>query len=100
MSELADQPTTNLDVAAELGAKFGPDCLYQNTVDNIPTFWVPKHRLLEVMRYLKTQVERPYPLLLDLSAIDERLREHRLGNEEEWESAEAVFDLILSVTPM
>ncbi len=79
MSELADQPTTNLDVAAELGVKFGPDCLYQNTVDNIPTFWVPKHRLLEVMRFLKTQVERPYPLLLDLSAIDERLREHRWG---------------------
>lgn len=79
MSELADQPTTNLDVAAELGVKFGPDCLYQNTVDDIPTFWVPKHRLLEVMRFLKTEVERPYPLLLDLSAIDERLREHRWG---------------------
>ncbi len=79
MSELADQPATDTGVAAELGAQFGSDCLYQHTVDGIPTFWVAKDRLLPVMRFLKNQIKRPFPLLLDLSAIDERLREHRPG---------------------
>jgi NADH-quinone oxidoreductase subunit C/D len=67
------------EVVRELAARFGPDCVYQETVDAIPNLWVPKNRLVEVMRHLKDEVERPFPLLFDASAIDERLRENRAG---------------------
>ena len=79
MSELAQQPTTRTGVAAELMARFEPECLYQETVDGIATLWVSRNRLLDVMRYLKHEIDKPFPLLFDLSAIDERLREHRAG---------------------
>ncbi|MFP6835995.1 MAG: NADH-quinone oxidoreductase subunit C/D [Pseudomonadales bacterium] len=65
------------EVVRELAARFGSDCVYQETVDAIPTLWVPKNRLVEVMRHLKDEVDRPFPLLFDVSAIDERTREHR-----------------------
>lgn len=67
------------ELVRELAARFGPDCVYQETVDAIPNLWVPKNRLVEVMRHLKEEVSRPFPLLFDVSAIDERLREHRAG---------------------
>ncbi len=79
MSELAQQPTTRTGVAAELMARFEPECLYQETVDGIATLWVSRNRLLDVMRYLKHEIDKPFPLLFDLSAIDERMREHRAG---------------------
>ncbi len=79
MSELAQQTTTRTGVAAELMARFEPECLYQETVDGIATLWVSRNRLLDVMRYLKHEIDKPFPLLFDLSAIDERLREHRAG---------------------
>ena len=66
-------------VVRELVARFGADCFYQETVDAIPNLWVPKNRLVEVMRHLKEEIEGPFPLLFDASAIDERLREHRDG---------------------
>ena len=64
-------------VIGELGAKFGDDCQFQATADGIPTAWVAAERIVDVMRFLKTEVESPYALLFDLSAIDERLRQHR-----------------------
>ena len=42
-----------------------------------PTFWVPGIKLRDVLRYLKTEAERPYRMLYDLTAIDERVRAHR-----------------------
>jgi NADH-quinone oxidoreductase subunit C/D len=77
MTKVAQQTTPSPGVAGEIGARFGPACRYQQTVDGIANLWVPKTRLLEVMRYLKFELERPFPLLFDLSAIDERFREHR-----------------------
>ena len=47
--------------------------------DSIPTFRVARERLREVLGYLKTGVERPYTMLYDLTAIDERARTHRDG---------------------
>ena len=47
----------------------------QDTADGIPTLWVPRERLLDVMRRLKPD----YPMLFDLSAIDERARTNRNG---------------------
>jgi NADH-quinone oxidoreductase subunit C/D len=45
--------------------------------DGIPAFWAPRNKAREMLRYLKTEVEGPYRLLYDLTAIDERVRADR-----------------------
>lgn len=54
----------------------------QATADSIPTFWVPKEKLHSLLRALKVEIDRPYKLLYDLTAIDERERRHRDGQPE------------------
>ncbi len=51
----------------------------QTTADAMPTCWVPADRLHDALRYLKHEIARPYRMLFDLTAIDERLRKHREG---------------------
>ena len=65
-------------IAAVLAEKHPGKCLHQKTTEKFPTFWVGRDELLAVMQTLRT-VERPYAMLLDLSAVDERLREWREG---------------------
>ena len=45
----------------------------QQTSDGIPTFWVSRDRIHELLRSLKS----PYRMLYDLTAIDERMRRNR-----------------------
>ena len=66
-------------IADEISDRFGPAAIAQETHDNIPTFWVAKDRLPALLRFLKEEVEHPYKMLYDLSAIDERMRVHRDG---------------------
>jgi NADH-quinone oxidoreductase subunit C/D len=42
--------------------------------DGIPTFWAPRDKARQMLRYLKTEAEAPYRFLYDLTAIDERVR--------------------------
>ncbi|MEY4589046.1 MAG: hypothetical protein RL497_1122, partial [Pseudomonadota bacterium] len=51
---------------------------FQSTLDNTPTLWVPRELLLDVLRFAR-QLPRPYVMLYDLSATDERLRQHKHG---------------------
>ncbi|UHQ56314.1 MULTISPECIES: NADH-quinone oxidoreductase subunit C/D [Microbulbifer] len=48
-----------------------PDC------PDLPTLWVGQENLLPFLRFLKQEISRPFDMLYDLSAIDERLRRHR-----------------------
>jgi NADH-quinone oxidoreductase subunit C/D len=67
-------------IAEELRARFPAEpFLEQPTRDGIPTFWVGADRLLETLRFLKTEAPRPYRTLFDLTAIDERERRNRDG---------------------
>ncbi|MDR3416107.1 MAG: NADH-quinone oxidoreductase subunit C/D [Nevskia sp.] len=73
-------PATLPEVVRELYARFGENLfVLQPTKDGVPTLWVPKERYAEVLAFLKNEVPRPYKMLLDLSAVDERLRRHREG---------------------
>jgi NADH-quinone oxidoreductase subunit C/D len=56
-------------IAEEMSDRFGPAMVSQDTHDHIPTFWVAKDRA----------PDRPYKMLYDLSAIDERMKTHRDG---------------------
>src|SRR5271168_5446422 len=66
-------------IAQEISGRLGSAATPQNTVDRIPTFWVAKGRVPSLLRFLKEEVDRPYKMLYDLSAIDERMRVHREG---------------------
>ena len=65
-------------IQAELLQRFGENCLQpQYTADEISTLWVDRTRLLQVLHYLKLEVEGPFLCLYDLCGIDERVRTHR-----------------------
>lgn len=69
-----------ISIQDELRAKFGDAILAeQKTRDDIPTLWVTKTRAGEMLRHLKGEIDRPYAMLYDLTAIDERNRRHREG---------------------
>ncbi len=68
----------HVSIIQELQNRFGQAAITpQITRDAIPTLWVPKDRVCEILRYLKVAVDRPYRMLYDLTAIDERVRAHR-----------------------
>ncbi len=68
------------DVIDELAARFADlQLVVQPTADEIPTIWVPAGRAREVIGHLKSEAAETYPMLYDLTAIDERTRRHREG---------------------
>ncbi|MDA8217801.1 MAG: NADH-quinone oxidoreductase subunit C/D [Dehalococcoidales bacterium] len=72
-----------LSVVQQLQNRFGEDTFTpQETRDNIPTLWVAKENVHDILRFLKTEVDRPYRTLYDLTAIDERSRANRQGQPE------------------
>lgn len=80
MAELAEEaPAAVPEVVGDLGARFGSGISYQATADEIPTLWVPQDQVVDVLTHLKTDPACDYAMLFDLSAVDERLRQHRAG---------------------
>jgi NADH-quinone oxidoreductase subunit C/D len=66
---------TKGSLTEHLRLKFGENTFtVQSTKDEILTLWLPLDRLREVLKYLKSEVQDPFPLLYDLTAIDERSR--------------------------
>ena len=69
-----------MTIVDELRERFGPSIIsVQPTRDATPTIWLTRDKICDVVRYLKNDVERPYRMLYDLTAIDERMRVHRGG---------------------
>jgi len=65
------------EITAALFAEFGNRSLIpQHCADSVPSFWVERGQLTAVLTFLKL---KGFEMLLDLSAIDERLRQHRDG---------------------
>jgi NADH-quinone oxidoreductase subunit C/D len=71
--------TTVANPIDELKQRYGHDVVLQPTADGIPTFWAPRERLHPLLAYLKREIEPPYRMLYDLTAIDERMRVNRQG---------------------
>lgn len=66
-----------------LQLKFGEDTFTkQATRDDIATLWMPAEKILNVLRYLKSGIPRPFIMLYDLTAIDERSRQKEPGYPE------------------
>ncbi len=65
-------------IADILNRKFGNENLhFQKTIDDVPTLWVDKSKIIEILHFLKFDVPRPYKMLYDLTAIDERERQNK-----------------------
>ncbi|MFL1485700.1 NADH-quinone oxidoreductase subunit C/D [Marinobacter sp. LN3S78] len=74
--------------------QFREDLLYvQPTLTGMPVFWVRRESLVDILTHLKEQ-PAPFSMLYDLSAVDERLRNHRDGLPE---ADYTVFYHLLSV---
>jgi NADH-quinone oxidoreductase subunit C/D len=70
----------NSAIIQELQKKFGDSNLvFQETKDEIPTFWVSRDKIAETLKFLKTEASNPYRMLYDLTAIDDQARSHRNG---------------------
>ncbi len=80
---IQDEPTKGRGpedpgVAGVLARQFGPGtAVPETTRDEISTFHVPAPRIVEVLRFLKEGIDRPFPMLYDLTAVDERNRRDR-----------------------
>ena len=67
-------------IAGELAQAFGAAAVVeQRTLDGIPTVWVPRERVLDILSHLRSKAKRPFRMLYDLTAIDERERRRREG---------------------
>jgi len=72
---LAVESTDQNHALNQLFGEFGDaGFVVQNTAEGMPTVWVEKGQLHDVLRYLK----KDYQMLYDLFGIDERLRDHRV----------------------
>src|ERR1041384_8579108 len=68
------------EIVRTLFGRFGESAFVrQPTIDGLPTLWVGVDKLGDVLRYLKNQIAKPYKMLYDITALDERLRKHREG---------------------
>jgi len=69
-----------VDIQRQLVDRFGERALHpQITADGTPTFWVGRDTIREVLAFLKQDTTPRYRMLFDLTAIDERVREHRIN---------------------
>ncbi|WP_119079701.1 NADH-quinone oxidoreductase subunit C/D [Chitinophaga alhagiae] len=56
-----------------LCSRFGENIFHEQTTrDETPTIWTPQGKIIAVLQYLRSDVEQPYRMLYDLTAIDER----------------------------
>lgn len=61
-----------------------PDAILsiQETKDEFPTLWIHGDHIVGLLAFLKNEVDLPYKMLYDLTAIDEQARLHREGQPE------------------
>lgn len=72
-----------LTIEEALKRKFpGMDLEFQETKDEFSTLWVPRHDINKILNYLKNSLDKPYNMLYDLTAIDERTRQNKNGQPE------------------
>ncbi|WP_318269523.1 NADH-quinone oxidoreductase subunit C/D [Salinisphaera orenii] len=66
------------NIQQQLTDRFGDEAVTpQLTADGMPTFWVGRDRILDVLSFVKSESVPAYRMLFDLTAIDERVRENR-----------------------
>lgn len=63
------------ELSLMLREKYGDEALsFQPSSDEVLTFWVGEDNVKKVLRFLKSGIDRPFSMLYDITAIDERRR--------------------------
>ncbi len=71
------------DIVSIVKNKFPEVILFaQETKDEFPTLWIHADHIVRLLGFLKNEVDLPYKMLYDLTAIDEQARVHREGQPE------------------
>jgi NADH-quinone oxidoreductase subunit C/D len=73
----------NHTLAAEIAIRFGSSLQVkvQLTSDETYTIWVEAKRVRELLNFLKNEIDRPFTMLYDLTAIDERRKVNRFDGQ-------------------
>jgi NADH-quinone oxidoreductase subunit C/D len=80
VSALPQPAVGDLPLERQLAGRLGAEALTpQPTRDGIRTLWSDAAHFREVLRFAKHEARPRYPMLWDLTAIDERTRVHREG---------------------
>lgn len=66
-------------LVAEIRQLFPQELLEQPSADGMPSLWVDKAHLKELLKVCKHDLKAGFAMLYDLTAIDERVRAHREG---------------------
>ena len=70
----------NSNIVDQIKSRFSnSNFVTQETKDNIPTLWIDKENILDVLNFAKNEVPSSYKMLYDLTAIDEQSRSKRNG---------------------
>jgi NADH-quinone oxidoreductase subunit C/D len=68
------------EIAERLRKRLGAaEITAQSTTDGIPTFWIGADYAHDALAWLKNDIDQPYRMLYDLTAVDERMRNHPEG---------------------
>lgn len=72
---------TSMTLLAALKEKFNEKIILsvQDSADGVLTLWVSPEGVPDVLGYLKSSIDKPFRMLYDLTAIDERRRSGRNG---------------------
>lgn len=54
----------------------------RNVSDGVTTLWISNSRIEELLSFLKNKIDRPFNMLYDLTAIDERRKSNRDADQE------------------
>ncbi len=73
------------NIVQELKNKF-PDAVFGDDIImvDIPVVWVQRDSIRNILNYLKLEIDRPFRMLYDLTAVDERLRNVKPGPERDF----------------
>jgi len=65
----------------EIRSKFGDQIILseQLTRDDTTTIWIERNNIEKILKFLKSEIIRPFKMLYDLTCIDERTRTKRDG---------------------
>jgi NADH-quinone oxidoreductase subunit C/D len=71
--------TEELSLFSEIKERYGEEKVLTREVtsDNILTLWADKESCSDLLRFLKNDIDRPFTMLYDLTALDERRRAGR-----------------------
>ncbi|GLX77513.1 NADH-quinone oxidoreductase subunit C/D [Thalassotalea insulae] len=79
------QPNQPLPIVDEIliqdsGLQLTPVTAIENIVDQIPTFWVTREQLCQLMQVVRFDLAKPFELCFDITAIDETERDGKAGH--------------------